>query len=101
MRTAIALIATFLFVIPYSGKAQTAPSCDRECLRGFIDRYLNALAAHKPADVPVFPKVRFTEDTVDIQLGEGLWKTAGKLDPYRIDILDVRMGVAGTHAILE
>src|SRR6188768_76297 len=101
MRIAAVLFAILLFATPHPASAQVAATCDRECLRGFIDQYLNALAAHKPGDVQTSPKLRYTEDTLDIKLGEGLWKTAGKLDPYRIDILDVRMGVAGTHAILE
>jgi len=101
MRTAAALVAIFLLATPHPATTQSTAACDRECLRGFIDRYLNALSVHKPGDVPVSPKIRVTEDTVEIKLGEGLWKTAGKLDPYRIDILDVREGIAGTHAILE
>jgi hypothetical protein len=76
-------------------------SCDRECLRGFLTKYLDALIAHKPGDLPVSDKVRFTENTVDTKLGESLWKTASKLTPYRQDIIDVRQGVAGTHALIE
>jgi hypothetical protein len=34
-------------------------------------------------------------------LGEGIWKTASKLAPYRQDVIDVRQGVAGTHAVVE
>jgi hypothetical protein len=77
------------------------PSCDRECLHGFMTKYLNAVIAHKPGDVPVSEKVRFTENTVDAKLGEGIWKTASKLTPYRLDIIDVRQGVIGTHAVIE
>ena len=77
------------------------PSCDRECLRGFMTKYLDALIAHQPGALPVSDKVRFTENTVDTKLGEGIWKTASKLTPYRQDIIDVRQGVAGTHAVIE
>jgi hypothetical protein len=45
--------------------------------------------------------VRFTEDTVDLPLGEGLWKSAASLGPYRQDILDVRQGVAASFVIVE
>jgi len=76
-------------------------SCDRECLRGFMTQYLNALIAHKPGNLPVSDKVRFTENTVDLKLGEGIWKTASTLTPYRQDIIDVRQGIAGTHAVIE
>ena len=44
---------------------------------------------------------RFTEDTVTMPLGEGLWKNASKLRTYRQDILDVREGVAASHVIVE
>ena len=76
-------------------------ACDRACLRGLLTEYLDALAAHAPNRLPLARSVRFTEDTVEKRLGEGLWQTAGKLRPYRQDILDVRAGVAGTHTIVE
>ena len=76
-------------------------TCDRECLRGIVTRYLDALVAHKPGDLPVAPTVKFTEDTVEIKLGEGLWKSATRLTAYRLDILDVQQGVAASQVILE
>ena len=86
------------------GAASTAPpvaDCDRACLRGFITQYLNAMLAHSPGTLPVNDNVRFTEDTVEMRLGEGLWKNASLLRPYRQDILDVKQGVAATHVIVE
>ena len=47
-------------------------SCDRECLQGFMTQYLDALIAQKPGDVPVSDDMRYTENTVDIKLGEGI-----------------------------
>jgi len=41
-----------LFVLGVSGniaRAQGGSSCDRECLRGFVTQYLNAMVAHNPA----------------------------------------------------
>jgi len=78
-----------------------AADCDRECLRGVITQYLNAMVAHKPAALPVSDKVRFTEDTVTMKLGEGLWKNASGIGTYRQDILDVRQGVAASQVIVE
>jgi len=77
-------------------------ACDRDCLRGFVTRYLNAMIAHKPSDLPVTEGARFTEDTVETKLGEGpLWRNASRLRPYRLDVLDVREGVAASLAIVE
>jgi len=78
-----------------------ANDCDRECLRGFITRYLNAMVAHAPGTLPLAPKVRFTEDTVETKLGDGLWKSASKIRPYRLDILDVAQGVAASQVVVE
>jgi len=93
----------FLFVV--SAHAQTRGpanrACDRACLAQIITRYLDALVAHKPGDLPLSDKVRFTEDTIEMKVGEGLWKTASKLTGYRQDILDVRQGVAGAHVVVE
>jgi hypothetical protein len=81
--------------------ARAADSCNRECLRGFITRYLDAMVAHTPGALAVSPTLRFTEDTVDMKLGEGLWKQASKIRPYRLDILDVAQGVAASQVVVE
>ncbi len=90
-------IVADLFAAPIS-----TSSCDRDCLRSFATQYLNALVAHNPSTLPVAANVRFTEDTVEMKLGESaLWKNATRLRPYCLDILDVRQGVAATLAIVE
>ena len=81
--------------------AASAADCDRECLRGTITQYLDAMVAHKPASLAVSGNVRFTEDGVTMKLGEGLWKNASGLGAYRQDTLDVRQGVAASQVIVE
>ncbi len=78
-----------------------AANCDRECLRGVITQYLNAMVAHNPGALKVSDKVRFTENTVTMKLGDGLWKTASGIGTYRQDILDVRQGMAASQVIVE
>ena len=86
----------------FAHAADSKSACDRECLRGFVTQYLNALVAHKPADLPLASNVRFTEDTVEMKLGASpLWTNAARLRPYRLDILDTRQGVAAAQAIVE
>ncbi len=79
----------------------SAEGCDRECLRGFITQYLNALVSHTPGTLPVAASARFTEDTVDMKLGDGLWKQASGIRPYRLDILDNAQGVAASQVVVE
>jgi hypothetical protein len=66
-----------------------------------MTKYLDALVAQKPGDVPVSDTVRFTENNVTMKLGEGLWKSKTELTPYRQDILDPAWGIAGTHVVLK
>jgi hypothetical protein len=66
-----------------------AAACGRECLRGFITQYLDALISHDPKAVPTAPTAHFTEDTKTLPLGEGLWRGASKARSYRQDFLDV------------
>ena len=75
--------------------------CDRGCLKGALDQYLAALLAHDPSRLPLAANVKFTEDNVVKPVGEGFWRTATRARGYRQDVLDVRAGVAGMHAVLE
>ena len=58
-----------------SGIAQ-GNQCDRACLEGFVNQYLDALLAHDPFGLPWAPKVKFTENDQAVEIGEGLWATA-------------------------
>ena len=78
-----------------------AADCDRACLRGIVTQYLDAIVAHQPGAMPVAASFKYIEDTIETRPGDGLWKEAVKLRPYRIDILDARQGVAGTMAIID
>lgn len=100
-------VAALLFVLMnVAAFAQTRGAaaetgCDRECLRGFITQYLDAMMKHDPKLLPLAPNARFTEDTKTLPLGEGLWKGMSKIRPYRQDFLDVRDGVAASHVVVE
>jgi hypothetical protein len=105
MRRSIALASLFA-LLAVAANSQTrvstdAVTCGRECLRGFITQYLDAMISHNPKAIPTAPTTRFTEDTKTLPLGEGLWKGASKVRSYRQDFLDVREGVAASHVVVE
>jgi hypothetical protein len=58
-------------------------SCDRPCLDALMDRYLAALVKHDPRALPLTRDVRFTEDGVELKLGDGLWGTASGLGKFK------------------
>ena len=73
-----------------SAALASAADCDRACLKNTMTTYLNALAAKDPSKAPLAPNVRFTEDSKDLKIGEGFWKTATKIGDYRQDFIDVK-----------
>jgi hypothetical protein len=56
-----------------TGKSHAAAACDRACLDGMADRYLDAMVAKTPAALPWAPVVRFSENSVPMAIGDGLW----------------------------
>jgi hypothetical protein len=76
-----------------------AATCDRACLQGIIDSYLDALAKHDPSRLPVAASVKFTENGKELKLGEGFWKTAGA-STYRLYAIDPQAGDAAAQAVV-
>jgi len=87
-------------LLVFAAKASAA-DCDRACLKGMMTTYLNALVAHDPTKAPLAANVRFTEDSKDLKVGEGFWKTATKLGDYRQDFIDVKEQVIASLVIVE
>lgn len=105
-RIATLVIALAWFAPAMAAQSAAAPSpaatCDRECLRGAITTYLDALVRHDTSRLPVADKVRITEDCVEKTLDKvGLVRSVTKLRGYRQDFLDERQGIAGTHVVVE
>ena len=47
--------------------------CDRACLVKLADQYMDALVKRDPTGVPWAKEVRFTENSVPLMIGDGLW----------------------------
>jgi hypothetical protein len=76
--------------------------CDRGCLEGFVDRYLDAMLAHDPGRLPFAPEAKFTENGQRLELGDGLWRTFTGMGGYRMFVTDVASGhVAFLGSITE
>lgn len=80
---------TFLSTIPARA---VGVSCDRACLEGFMNQYLDAMVAHNSSHLPVTPNVKYSEDDVVLKLGEGLWETATARGVYREYFVDPEGG---------
>ena len=87
-----ALASTALYTAP-----SQAADCDRACLSGLVTQYVDALVEHDPKPLPVAPNVRFTEDSRELELGEGLWQTVTGKGDFRHDYLDTEKQIAAAH----
>ena len=72
-----------------------AADCDRGCLNGFVDQYMAAVAAHDPSKLPTSANVRYSENNVEMPLGEGLWQTSDGWGSYKVYIDDPQAGQVG------
>ena len=80
----------------YNSSSQAFPvECDRECLAGFMTKYLNALITHDASKLPVTKNVKYTENGVRLNLTDGLWQTASAMPTYRVDVIDENSGQVG------
>jgi hypothetical protein len=77
------------------GAPAKANDCDRACLNGFVDQYLAAVAGHDPSKLPTAANVRYTENNVEMKLGEGLWQTSDGWGSYKVYTDDPQTGQVG------
>lgn len=80
-------------------KAKGPEPCDRACLEGFVDQYLDALVAHNPFGLPLAAKVKFTENDQLLDLGDGLWNITTGIGKYKLIVADPQsqqVGFLGT-----
>jgi hypothetical protein len=63
-----------VFFCPSPSSAKSGPkACERECLLGFMNRYLEAGATHNPSAIPVSLNANIRENTVPVELGKDTW----------------------------
>jgi hypothetical protein len=105
----IALLCTLgLLAMPTSHAAHRQVSnalpadCDRACLEGFLDHYMQALLARDPARLAWASVVRFSENNVSLRLGDGLWGTITAHNVAQdLKFVDVQQGQAGLFGVIE
>jgi hypothetical protein len=93
IRKTLASLASGFAAACLSASLASAADCDRACLTGAVDRYIDALLAHDPSRVPVARTLRFSENLVPLKFGrEGLWATANGRRDFNIYATDPAHG---------
>ncbi len=89
-----------LLAVATLGPAAARANCNEQCLDTLADTYLRALVAHDPSALPTTKDVRFTENTIPLPLGQGLWTTVSGLKAYKHVIPDPDSGQVGLYATI-
>ena len=86
----------------FAAGCRSLASCDRACLEGIADRYLEAMLAHDLSKAPFAEDVIFTENTIKLPLTEGLWFTSSGTGDFKITICDLKTGqIAWVGSVME
>ncbi len=80
---------------------ERAASCDRACLIGLADRYMAALAARDPSSLPWARVVRYTENSVSMNVGEGEWNSVTRVSARPIEVADPATGSVAWVGVVE
>lgn len=79
-----------------------AEGCDRDCVSGVTQQYVDALLSNDFSSAPVADTITMVENSVPIGIGEGLWETASKSEhEFEIHVPDVHLQQAGWLGLVE
>ena len=79
----------------------SADPCDRVCLEGFVDLYLEALVEHDSSRLPLTQNARYTENGQALQMNDGMWQVATAVGDKKLYFADPVSGQVGFRGIVE
>jgi hypothetical protein len=74
-------------------------ACTRDSLSAAIDAYFTALAAHDPTKAPIASSAKYTENGMQLTVGDGEWKTAGAVK-FKRSALDTQICNSVTESVI-
>jgi hypothetical protein len=80
--------------------AFAADPCTRDGLKTVIGQFFTALSTNNTSQLPLTANARYTENGITVPIGEGLWKTAGRV-MLKWDLLDTFKCGTHTMAVIE
>lgn len=76
-----------------------ATACDRACLKGYVDTYLQGLVANDASRLPLAAGAKLTLNDDVVSTPQLFWDHAASVQS-RIDIANPRLGDTGTQAVI-
>lgn len=78
-----------------------ATDCDRACLYRHVDAYLDALVKQDPSRLPWAEHVVFTDNNVQLAIGDGTWNTIDGKRAYDLKMADPVTGQVAWFGVIE
>lgn len=100
-RKFISTIVVCIVMLSAFGPVYAADPCDRKCLEGHVDAVLEAMIEHDPGQLRLAKGIRYTENGVELILGDGLWGTASARGNYSLYVSDPESGQVGFYGTLS
>jgi hypothetical protein len=85
--------------VPTIASAQA--TCDRACLEGIAEQYLDALVAKDSKKLPAAASVKYTENGQRLMLGDGFWNSVTGRGTYKLHIADQTGGQIVTFSTMR
>ncbi len=85
--------------MPKAAKSAASP-CDQACLLGIGDRFMDSLAAGKWKEIPWAPQVKFTENSVPLDIGDGVWASIRSKGPKALRLADASTGTYAWYGLI-
>ena len=95
---AVAVLVTWALL---QGVASAQGSCDRTCLEGIAEQYLDALVAKDPKKLSVASNVKYTENGQRLLLGDGFWNSVTGRGTYKLHVTDQTAGQVVTFSTMR
>lgn len=103
-RTALVLILANVTLATAQARGMNsnpAKDCDRACLYRHADEYLSALVSKDPSRLPWADHVVFTDNNVQLEIGDGTWNTVDGKRDYDLKFADPRTGQVAWFGVIE
>lgn len=81
--------------------SNVAPQCDRACLYAMAESYLDALVKKDPSRLPWADHVVFTDNNVQLAIGDGTWNTVSARRAYDLKFADPVSGQVAWFGVIE
>jgi hypothetical protein len=75
--------------------------CNRTCLIGFLHSYMDALSHKDPGRAHFAKNVRFTENDVEMAVGDGIWNSVSGVAQTGLEVADPQTGNAAWFGTVE